>query len=97
MQVVENNSVVRIVPVIFTTAQLFASSADLSSADLETGQVNIDAAFRGASWLWYQYHVSPGLKHTLEPLEKANAIEEYLKSEHIRSLAVVSPSGIEDF
>lgn len=98
MQVGDNNSVVRIIPVIFTTAQLFTSRADLSSAELETGRVNIaNAEFHRVSWLWYQYNVSPGLKHTREPRENAKVIEEYLQSEHIRSVAVVSSSGIEDF
>ena len=98
IQAGDKDSLVRIVPVIFTTAQLFASSADLSGADLETGRVNIaKGKFQRVSWLWYQYIVSPGLKHTREAVEKANALEKYFQSEYIRSVAVVNPSGIEDF
>ena len=94
----EQESIIRLVPVIFTTANLFVSKSDLSTADLETGNVNLQSGqLERVPWIWYQYNVSPGIKHATEPQEKQTKLEDYMLAEHIRSIGIVSPSGIEEF
>lgn len=89
-----------LLPVVFTTAALWVSDGDLSSSELETGNVDLsNQPARKVGWLWYQYHLSPGLKHgyPLVNPEKQNRLEQFMEAEHIRTVAIVSPSGIDDF
>ncbi|HKO61472.1 MAG TPA: hypothetical protein VJV03_09960 [Pyrinomonadaceae bacterium] len=95
-KIVAKYDTVSFIPVIFTTANLWVSSDDLF-ANLETG--NLDEhlqVFERANWLWYQYNTSPGIKHSLSD-RKPDELTELLKLEYIRTVAIVSSSGIEDF
>jgi hypothetical protein len=94
----EQDAIVRFLPVIFTTASLWTSDSDLATADLSNGEIDLSKGkFEKVPWLWFQYNVSPGLKHSREPLEKKKKVEELMQEEYIRSIAVVNPVGIEDF
>lgn len=85
-------------PVIFTTAKLWVSDIDLSSANVEDGNVDIeDANFNEQQWLFYQYHLSPGIKHSSSPINRPTTIGGFMDSEYIRTIAIVSASGIEPF
>lgn len=85
-------------PVIFTTAKLWASDVDLSSANLENGKINIeDADFIEKPWLFYQYHLSPGIKHSASPDDRPPSIGSIMDSEYVRTIAIVNSSGIESF
>jgi hypothetical protein len=88
-----------LLPVIFTSAQLWISHSDLGLADLETGDIDLSKdKFESVPWLWYQYHMSPGLKHTsiYEPRDEIR-VEEFIEAKYIRTVAIVSASGIEEF
>lgn len=88
-----------LLPVIFTTAQLWISNSDLGTADLGTGNIDLsNDKFESVPWLWYQYHMSPGLKHSsvYEPRERIK-VEEFIEAKYIRTIAIVSADGIEDF
>jgi hypothetical protein len=94
----EQDSIVKLVPVIFTTATLWSSHSDLAAADLATGKIDLGLSkFETVPWLWYQYNVSPGLKHSRRPVEKKKQIEDLMQDEYIRSIAIVSSDGIADF
>ena len=82
-----------------TTAQLWVSKADLGIAELATGDLDIsNDEFESVPWLWYQYHMSPGLKYTSISQPKGQIkIEEFIESNYIRTIAMVSASGIEEF
>lgn len=85
-------------PVIFTTAQVWASDVDLSKAELLTGNVNLgDRKFTRKDFIFYQYHLSPGLKHSHSPNERPGNMGDYLDSEYIRTIAIVSAAGIDSF
>jgi hypothetical protein len=87
-----------IVPVIFTTANLRGSDADLSEADLKTGISDVNnKELKSLEWLCYQYHTSPGIKHSRSPLAKPSDLGTLMQSEYIRTLPIVSPTGIEPF
>ncbi|HEV7743891.1 MAG TPA: hypothetical protein VGO56_02740 [Pyrinomonadaceae bacterium] len=85
----QNNQLVEgtltyLLPVIFTTAQLWVSSADLGQADLTTGDINLSQdEFRPVPWLWYQYHMSPGLKHTYPSAQKIRSESKSLLNPNI--------------
>ena len=98
-QLLEKHPHAYIVPVIFTTANLWGSDANLSEADLETG-VSDDVnkqQLKPLGWLCYQYHTSPGIKHSRSPLGKPSALGNLMQSEYIRTLPIVSPTGVEPF
>ena len=89
-------------PVIFTTARLWTTDVELASAGIEKGEFERGSvSVKEAPWIWYQYHVSPELKHTvstdeteyLSPFNLAGILEQ----EFIRSIAIVSVKGVEDF
>jgi hypothetical protein len=97
-QLVEG-TITYLLPVVFTTAQLWVSKADLGLAELATGDLDLsDDEFESVPWLWYQYHMSPGLKHSSisQPKDQIK-IEEFIESNYIRTIAIVSASGMEEF
>ena len=96
---VEGRQVARFFPVIFTTANLYATGVDLSSTELETGNVSLSQdALEPKGWLHYQYYQSPGLLNALVLAGEDPAdLSEALKAEYTRSIAIVSASGIDDF
>lgn len=85
-------------PVIFTTANLWVSGADLAETDLASGELTVSSAnLKQASWLLYQYHISPGIKHQTRYEPRTADLGEALDKEFIRTIAVVAPEGIEPF
>jgi len=69
-QLVEG-TITYLLPVIFTTAQLWISNADLGLADPASGDIDLSKdKFESVPWLWYQYHMSPGLKHSFISSQK---------------------------
>src|SRR5205814_850189 len=89
----QQDFIVRFLPVIFTTASLWMSSSDLATAELANGEIDLSKEkFEQVPWLWYQYNVSPGLKHDREPVEKKKKVEDLMQDEYIRSIAIVGPN-----
>jgi hypothetical protein len=94
---------VTFIPVIFTTAKVWTSDLDLGTTDVVHGQVNLDSAdITEKPWLWLQYHVSPGLKHTIDiqleadPLQRTD-LAKLLELEFARTIAIVGANGIDAF
>lgn len=86
-----------IVPVIFTTAILRCSEADLPTADLRTGKVQ-RAPLHSKPWLWLRQNMSPDLKHSAEHRgDTPQTLAEWTLQEYSRCLAVVSVAGIDEF
>jgi hypothetical protein len=98
-----DNSTVIFIPVIFTAAKIWATDVDISAADVAKGQVALDSAdVSEKPWLWLQYHVSPGLKHTVDlqlPTDERvkTDLGHLLEIEYARAIAVVGPNGIDGF
>jgi len=96
----ERQTVTTLLPVLFTTASLLIAVGDLSSANLKTGELPPDwGEVREVDWLWYTYNQSPALRHRvgasvaspIEPISRA------IVRDYSRTIAVVSPSGIDAF
>jgi hypothetical protein len=98
IQLLHEQSHAYILPVIFTTAELYGSDAKLSDADLKSGLTNIaDSELKLLSWICYQYHTSPGIKHTRSPIIKPQDLGPILQREYIRTIPIVNSAGIEPF
>jgi hypothetical protein len=98
LQVLRPTQEAYFMPVIFTTAHLWASDVDLRKADLQTGKVvPPDKGFTKKPYLFYQYHLSPGIKHGRSPMDKPNNLGDFMDSEYVRTIAVVNPSGLDAF
>jgi hypothetical protein len=85
-------------PVIFTTAQIWTSEVDIGKAHLQTGNLelkDIDAKKKG--WIWLQYHLSPGIKHSVGSYKVPKGLGEVLAQDYIRTIAVVTADGIDEF
>jgi hypothetical protein len=84
-------------PVIFTTATLWTTDADLRTANLGDGNMEVtEANLTKRDWILYQYNTSPGLKHALTPQDPAS-IQGLMIREFIRTIPIVSSSGIASF
>lgn len=92
---------ITLVPVIFTTAKLWASDASLGDADLSSGNTDLSGSgFKQTPWLLYQYNSSPGLKHAQPLMEKSpwqNTLKGIMEQDYLRTVAVVNAEGIDDF
>jgi len=96
----ENVYELAILPVIFTTANLWVYPDEIGEGTLETGTISADGKMpKSADWLFYQYNVSPGIKHPLEidkyPISKALAA--FAARESTRTIAIVNHKGIYQF
>lgn len=87
-----------LIPAIFTTAKLWVSDADISSASINDGKIDLSAtSFEPKPWLWFAYHASPGLRHSLKRRTFSPTIHNLMDDDYIRHIAVVSTDGIEQF
>jgi hypothetical protein len=94
----QDQHLIDFLPVIFTTANLWTTDGDLSSADVATGKIDLsNSSFTSVPWILYQYHLSPGLKHAYSPEDKPKALGGLMESEFARTIPIVSPSGIPEF
>lgn len=93
-----DDTTVSLLPVIFTTARIWVSDVDLSTADVETGKVELkDTKFQERPWIAFQYHLSPGIKHTASPSETPASLHAFMDSEYVRTIPIVTPGGIAAF
>lgn len=87
-----------VVPVIFTTAKLWVCNHDISLANIQDGKIDLSKDnFSERNWLFYQYNISPGLKHCVVTGQEATRFSEVLDYEYVRTIPIVSPEGIEHF
>lgn len=95
---IDDCNFVELMPVVFTTAQLFVTSVDLSLADLETGEISLDGEVNGSDWLLYQYPQSPDIKHHFDRgTLSRDSFADLMARDFVRSVAIVGPGGIREF
>lgn len=96
--VLRANEPTSILPVIFTTAAVYSTDADLGAAGLQDGTTDLaDASIEEQPWLYYQYHQTPGIKHELSIPSGEADVAEILQAEYIRTVAIVEARGINYF
>ena len=87
-----------LIPVIFTTANLWVSNVDLETTDLDTGNTHIPRdGFEKVNRLFYQYNQSPKLKHSRIAGLRLSTISELLETMFTRTIPIVGPAGFKDF
>ena len=84
-------------PVIFTTADLWTTEANLSTADPLSGELTNDLTATAVDWLIYQYNMSPGLRHGIQGRPSADTIGKVMDRDYIRTISIVSAKGIPAF
>lgn len=87
-----------VVPVIFTTANLFSCELPVAQVDLPSGEVAPEKLNVVAQpFVFYQYHLSPELAHDVMRVGAAPGLSPLLADAFIRTIAIVNASGIETF
>ena len=85
-------------PAIFTTAKLWTSDSDISHSNIHDGKIKLtDESLVERDWIYYQYHLSPGLKHSMKDSSTTDSFSKILDQEYIRTILIISASGIENF
>ncbi len=92
------NQPLAFIPVIFTTAKIYASEAEVVASDLESGTISkLVPPLTSRDWIWYEYPQSPGLKHGIPDRNPMSDLVEIYYREFVRRIAIVTPSGISTF
>lgn len=85
-----------LLPVVFTTADLWVTDTPLSDADPLSGELPLETELRKLEWLYYQYNQSKSLKHGLH-VPAPPELKEILVADYTRTVAIVSASGMRRF
>lgn len=95
---VERQPVIELIPAVFTTAELLTSTADLSMADLESGDLKSAGVVQPVDWLYKQYSQSPRIKHSLSRRgPQQDYFDELVATSYVRSVAIVSRGAVRNF
>lgn len=88
----------RFIPVIFTTAELWVTDAELSQAELTTGTLPLGAVTAAqVDYVWLTHNRSSDLRHDLAWERTNDDLFREMRREFARSIAIVSPGSIESF
>jgi len=86
------------IPAIFTTANLFLTDVDISSANLTYGILPKGSVeVKEVDWLWFNYNRSARLKHNLSRDESKGIMYGVQYRDFTRTIAIVGPKGIDSF
>lgn len=86
------------IPVVFTTAKLYSCQSDLSLASLENGNLEIsEGDLAEEQFVYYQYHLSPGIKHSAHTEQASERFSDILVYDYVRTIPIVTATGISDF
>jgi hypothetical protein len=96
---IKSGESVVLVPVILTTANIWVSAIDLGNADIKSGELELSKVeVKQKNWVYYQYHQSPGLKHSFHSsASKQSEISSILDREYFRTIPIVTAGAITDF
>jgi hypothetical protein len=87
----------RLVPVVFTTARLWVTDADIGQASLEDGNVDpFKVGLREVPFVFFHYPQSPGITHEFAPLNPTPKLLDTLYISFVRTIVVASQAGIDD-
>lgn len=94
----QNDPGTKFIPVIFTTAKIYVCDCDLASANIENGNLDIsNQKMSEKNFIYYQYHLSPGIKHSDSVSQTPNQFYDILDYEYVRTIPIVTATGITDF
>ncbi len=86
------------IPTIFTTAKLWVSNSDLSESSLAEGNIDLSCSdFEEKPWVLYQYHVTPGIKHSVESDQSSKDLADMLWLAYSRTIPIVNANHVKEF
>jgi galactitol-specific phosphotransferase system IIB component len=86
------------IPAIFTTAELYITKSDISKANLVDGKIAENSVeVESARWIWFNYNRSLNLSHNIPINKNVNTQYDRYFRDFSRSIAIVSPAGIDEF
>lgn len=89
---------VQLLPVVFTTATLYATDADLLSLERTAGEPRLESDPASPEWLLYQYPQSPEVKHSLARGSLSHdSLTGLIARDFTRSVVIVTFAGIRGF
>lgn len=89
---------VHILPVVITTANLFACNTDLSTSSISTGDLRVELGdLAPVDWLFLNFPMSLSLRHGLHRVQQTVDLPGFHKDEFVRTVAIVSSTGLESF
>jgi hypothetical protein len=86
-----------ILPVIFTTANLWVSDVSLWEADLVTGHPPEVKELKAVDWVHYQYVMSPGLFYEHARHVEPKTLTDFFVTRALRTITIVHASKAETF
>ncbi|MCC6228786.1 MAG: hypothetical protein IT432_06120 [Phycisphaerales bacterium] len=94
----EQDRYVTVVPIIVTTARLVMADVDLSGARIDSGSIQVDnACVRDVNWLYWQYPMSPSLKHDFADENSTADPQSLLQLLYARTIPVVRSTHLAKF
>ncbi|MBN2105021.1 hypothetical protein JW835_13350 [bacterium] len=87
-----------VIPVIFTTANLWSSDIELNNADIRDGTISYESInFKEEEYIWFQENISQTLKHNIHletnPVELKDVLDYYFT----RSIGIINSKSIKKF
>jgi hypothetical protein len=79
---------------------------DMASTDIDLGEARIEhgdidqlaLSIERADWLFYQYHQTPHVKHSIVPTRnRKNDLDKILDGDYIRTIPIVRLSALKQF
>lgn len=101
-----SKGLVTVIPTVFSTAELWTTNVDLANADLESGNLLADSLdVVRKDWVWFSHNRSPALEAEPEinkpdknlSLLGSSRFSDDLRRLFARTVAIVSPTGIDNF
>ncbi len=97
----KTTQLIRFVPIIITTANLFTSKADLGEASLKTGNLSPDAVeTEPCEAIWFTHNRSPALEPNAPSTTESSDFNQFssaLRNEFARSVAIINAEGLDSF
>jgi hypothetical protein len=97
---IESSKRIRFIPAIFTTAQIWVTDVDLTEADLNTGNLANEVRAKPTDWIWFTHNQTSNLRPEYSRRQESSGLDGFsydLRREFARSIAIVSPSGVDNF
>jgi hypothetical protein len=86
------------IPVVVTTATLWASNVELDKTEHTTGNLgDKDMGLTQKPWLYLQFPVSPGIKHARSPDQLPTELRDLLAVEYWRTIAIVNAASFAEY
>jgi hypothetical protein len=93
-----NENAIAIIPIILTTASLWASEIDLGTSNQDTGEIADPLTVVEKDWVYYQYHQTSGIKHShIQSMSHTLYLWDLLDSLYLRTIPIVRLSKFGEF